>query len=283
MSSFDPRTTPARSDLAAAHLAGTIAAERYAEGSPVHLTVECADLRRTPSFDASVDTQVLYGETATLYDTRDGWAWVQLKSDNYVGYLPATALGEGETKPTYRVSVNRSFIYPRRDIKAPSSKAVPMGAGVTVKSIDGGFAEVDGGYIVASHLAPIEQNADDFVAIAEGFSGAPYLWGGKTALGIDCSGLVQIALAQAGIAFPRDTDLQQNAPGQPLAIETVHKNLRRGDLVFWKGHVGIMRDEATLLHANAHHMLVASEPLAEARRRILAKGAGDITALKRVL
>ncbi len=283
MSNFDLRTTPARSDLAAAHLEGAISAERYVEGRPMHLTVECADLRRTPSFDASVDTQVLYGETATLYDTRDGWAWVQLKSDNYVGYLPSTALAKGEIEPTHRVWVKRSFIYPRRDIKAPSFKAVPMGAGVNVKAIDGVFAEVDGGYVVASHLAPIEQKAGDFVAIAEGFSGAPYLWGGKTALGIDCSGLVQIALAQAGLTSPRDTDLQERALGKPLAIDMAEKDLKRGDLVFWKGHVGIMRDAAVLLHANAHHMLVASEPLAEARRRILAKGAGDITALKRVL
>jgi cell wall-associated NlpC family hydrolase len=283
MSSFDPRTTPARSDLAAAHLAGTIAAPRYVEGQPMHLTVECADLRRTPSFDASVDTQVLYGETATLYDTCDGWSWVQLKSDNYVGYLPSTALGEGEIEPTHRVWVKRSFIYPRRNIKAPSFKAVPMGAGVNVKAIDGIFAEVDGGYVVASHLVPTDQKADDFVAIAEGFSGAPYLWGGKTALGIDCSGLVQIALAQAGVSSPRDTDLQQEGLGKPLSIDMAEKDLRRGDLVFWKGHVGIMRDAALLLHANAHHMLVESEPLAEARRRILAKGAGDITALKRVL
>ncbi len=172
MSSFDPRTTPARSDLAAAHLAGTISAPRYVEGRPMHLTVECADLRRTPTFDASMDTQVLYGEAATLYDARDGWAWVQLKSDKYVGYLPSTALGEGEIEPTHRVWVKRSFIYPRRDIKAPSFKAVPMGAGVNVKAIDGVFAEVDGGYVIASHLAPIGEKVDDFVVIAEGFSGA---------------------------------------------------------------------------------------------------------------
>ncbi|HEY1735168.1 MAG TPA: C40 family peptidase [Methylovirgula sp.] len=283
MNSFDPRTTPARADLAAAHLAGKIPAERYVEGRLVHLTVECVDLRPRPSFDASVDTQVLYGETATLYDTSDGWAWVQLASDNYVGYLPANLVGEDAIAPTHRVAVKRSFIYPRRDIKVPTDKAVPMGAGLRVKNIDGGFAEIDDGYVIASHLVPIGDKASDFVTVAESFDGAPYLWGGKTVLGIDCSGLVQIALAQSGIPFPRDTDLQQRGPGQSLPLEAAANDLRRGDLVFWKGHVGIMRDAATLLHANAHHMLVASEPLAEARQRILAKGAGDITALKRLI
>jgi cell wall-associated NlpC family hydrolase len=283
MNTFDPRTTPARPDLAAAHLAGKVEAARFVEGRPMHLGVELAELRAKPSLEASVDTQVLFGEPATLYDAQDGWAWVQLETDRYVGYLPFAALAEGFVTPTHVVRVNRTFVYPRPDIKAPSDAGLSLGARLRVESTEGNFARLaDGGYIFAQHLMPYGEKAADFVAVAEALAGAPYLWGGKSLLGIDCSGLVQVALAQAGVGSPRDTDLQQKALGTPLPIAAAEKELRRGDLVFWKGHVGIMRDRSMLLHANAHHMLVASEPLREARARILAKGAGDITALKRL-
>lgn len=283
MNDFDPRTTPARADLAAAHLTGKVDATRFVEGRAMHLCVELTDLRHRPSLAASVDTQVLFGEPVTLYDARDGWAWVQLETDRYVGYLPLAALAEGFTTPTHVVRVNRTFIYPRPDIKAPAGAGLALCASVTVESTHGGFARLaDGGYVIAHHLVPRGERIEDFVAVAEALTGAPYLWGGKSSLGIDCSGLVQVALARAGIESPRDTDLQQRALGTPLPVESAEKDLRRGDLVFWKGHVGLMRDEKMLLHANAHHMLVASEPLAEARARILAKGGGDITALKRL-
>lgn len=287
MSDFDPRTTPARPDLAAAYLTGKVDARQFVEGRPMHLSVELADLRAKPSREASVDTQVLFGEPITLYEARDGWAWVQLEIDRYVGYLPTTTLAEGFIEPTHVVRVNRSFIYARPDIKAPTGTGLSLCASVHVEGMEGNFARLaDGGrvigYVIAQHLMRRDETVEDFVAVAEALTGAPYLWGGKTLLGIDCSGLVQVALARAGIASPRDTDLQQRALGTPLPIETAEQGLRRGDLVFWKGHVGVMRDEKMLLHANAHHMLVASEPLAEARARILAKGAGDITALKRL-
>ena len=283
MSDFDPRTTPARADLAAAHLAGKVDARRFVEGRPMHLCVELADLRHKPSFEASVDTQVLFGEPITLYDARDGWAWVQLETDRYVGYLPLAALAEGFNEPTHVVRVNRTFIYPRPDIKAPADTGLSLCASVGVEGREGNFARLaGGGYVIAHHLMLCGERIEDFVAVAEALTGAPYLWGGKSWLGIDCSGLVQVALARSGVVSPRDTDLQERALGTPLPIEAAEKDLRRGDLVFWKGHVGVMRDEKILLHANAHHMLVASEPLAEARSRILAKGAGDITALKRL-
>lgn len=283
MNEFDPRTTPARPDLAAAHLAGKINAPRYVEGRPMHLSVELVDLRSKPSREASVDTQVLFGETVRLYDASDGWAWVQLDADRYVGYLPLASLAEGSVKPTHVVRVNRTFIYPRADIKAPTGSGLSLGASVTIEGAEGSFSRLaDGGYVISHHLMPSHEKVADFVAVAEALTGAPYLWGGKSCLGIDCSGLVQIALAQSGVESPRDTDLQQRALGSALPIEAAEKGLRRGDLVFWKGHVGVMRDEKILLHANAHHMLVASEPLAEARARILAKGAGDIAALKRL-
>jgi cell wall-associated NlpC family hydrolase len=280
---FDPRTTPARPNLAAAHLAGKVNATRFVEGRAMHVAVELTDLHRAPDPDAPVDTQILFGENLVLYDMQDGWGWVQLAGDDYVGYVAMSALAEGEAYATHRVTANRTFIYPRPDIKAPVLAALPLGAEVEVIGADGNFARLaSGGFVIALHLMRADETADDFVAIAEGFHGTPYLWGGKSGLGIDCSGLVQIALGQIGIAAPRDTDLQQAALGVSVPIKAAEDGLQRGDLIYWKGHVGIMRDAETLLHANAHHMLVASEPLSVPRARILSKGAGDIAAIKRL-
>lgn len=279
----DPRLTPARADLAAAHLRGIVEAPRFVEGRPMHLRVEIADLRRAPSLELPIDTQILFGETVTLYDEDEGWAWVQLMSDSYVGYMSREALAEGPAAPTHRIKVNRTFIYPAANMKQPVVGALTRGARVAVATQTGDFAQIaSGGFVFAAHLDTLATSAPDFVAVAEDFVGSPYLWGGKSNLGIDCSGLVQVALAEAGIAAPRDTDLQQAALGESLPVDAALGHLRRGDLVFWKGHVGIMRDPEILLHANGHHMLVSFEPLAEARARIRQKGAGEITAIKRI-
>ena len=283
MTKFDPRLTPARPDLAAAHLRGKIEAARFVEGKRMHLRSETADLRRTPFPDTPIDTQVLFGETLTLYDEHEGWAWVQLASDDYVGYLSRDALAEGESAPTHRVVVNRTFVYPAADMKLPIQGALPRDAAVCVSETNDDFVRlVGGGFVFTAHLAPCAHTAADFVAVAEDYLGSPYLWGGKTSLGIDCSGLVQIAFAAADHAAPRDTDLQEAALGHALPVDEKLEHLQRGDLVFWKGHVGIMRDPRTLLHANGHHMFVASETLAEARARIQQKGAGEITSIKRL-
>lgn len=249
----------------------------------MHVTIELADLRQRPSPEAALETQILYGEDLTLYETQEGWGWVQLAGDRYVGYVALGTLSEGEAQATHKIMVNRSFIYPRPDIKAPVLAALPLGAAVRVKHMAGEFAALaEGGFIFARHLAARDEKAADFVVVAEGLLNAAYLWGGKSSLGLDCSGLVQIALTQAGIAAPRDTDLQEQALGAPVSLDAASGGLNRGDLVFWKGHVGVMREAETLLHANAHHMLVASEPLAAARARIRDAGGGEITAIRRI-
>ncbi len=283
MTAFDPRLTPARDDLAAAHLQGVVAAERYADGRKMTVMSAVADLRRSPSHDAPIDTQALLGECVTLYEEEEGWGWVQLARDGYVGYVSTGALVDGTPQATHRVAVNRTFVYPWRDMKLPVLDVVPLGALLRARKVEGGFAQVaDAGYVVADHLVPLDETCADFVAVAERLLHAPYLWGGKTSLGIDCSGLVQLSLGEAGILAPRDTDLQEKALGLDLAFDESLAGLGRGDLVFWRGHVGIMRDEATLLHANAHYMLVASEPLREARDRIRAKAGAPITSIKRL-
>ncbi len=280
----DPRLTPARPDLAAAHLRGEFEAARYVTGRPMHVRVGIADLRREPSASARLDTQALHGEEVMLYEQRNGWAWVQLAGDGYVGYLLADALAEGPGKTTHRIFVSRSFVYSAADMKAPVLAALPLGARVNVEDEEGGFARLAaGGFVFAPHLKPAAgENPKDFVAVAEGFLGSPYLWGGKSSLGIDCSGLVQIALGATGIAAPRDTDLQERALGVALPVRGELEDLRRGDLVFWKGHVGMLRDAQTLLHANAHHMAVSSEPLALARDRVRQNGGGEIASIRRL-
>jgi cell wall-associated NlpC family hydrolase len=283
MNSFDPRLTPARPDLAAAYLRGKIAAADYVEGRALHVCVGTADLRHAPAPDAPLDTQALFGEEAMLYEDHEGFGWVQLARDGYVGYMSMVALAEGQIKPTHRVAVNRTFVYPGPDLKFSARDALPLGAAVRVRATTGGFAQIDdAAFIFADHLLAHGERPQDFVAVAERLLHAPYLWGGKTSLGIDCSGLVQISLDAAGIDAPRDTDLQEQALGMQVAVDTDLAGLRRGDLVFWRGHVGIMRNETTLLHANAHHMLVASEPLRLARDRILAKTSQPISAIKRL-
>jgi cell wall-associated NlpC family hydrolase len=279
--SFDRRFTPARPDLAAAHLRGHVEATIFVEGREMQIVAPIADVRSGPTPDASLDTQALRGERVTVYEEHEGWAWCQLERDSYVGYLPAHMLGRDPKEPTHRVAALRTFVYPAANMKVPPLEALPLGAEVAVED-EGDYVRVAGhGFIYARHLQPISQYEPDFVAVAERFAGAPYLWGGKTALGLDCSGLVQISLAAGGIAAPRDTDVQARKVGTEVPLDEP-LNLRRGDLVFWRGHVGIMCDAVTLLHANAHHMLVAREPFAEARARILAKSFGPVIAVRRL-
>lgn len=279
--SLDPRRNAFRPDLADARLRGIVEAKRFVEGAPRVVIAPATPLRRRPASDAPLDSEALHGERVTLFEARsDGWCWVQLNADQYVGYVEASALGEAGTAPTHRVCVPRTFVYPRADVKAPPLSWLPTGAQVAARAHDERFVVLEtGAFMIARHVAPLAATSGDFVAVAECFLHVPYLWGGKTGIGLDCSGLVQVALAAAGRPAPRDSDMQERELGVSINDDTA---LRRGDLVFWKGHVGVMRDADTLLHANGHHMQVASEPLAEARARILARDGGDITAIKRL-
>ncbi|MDO9440448.1 MAG: NlpC/P60 family protein [Beijerinckiaceae bacterium] len=279
MNLSDARRIPARPDLAAAHLEGLVTASEFVQGRRMRVVEEAVGLRARPGSDCSLDTQALFGERVTVYEIHEGWAWVQLEADSYVGYMPAVALDERLVAPTHRVGVPRTFVYPARTMKAPVNGGLPFGASVEVSALHGDFAELaEGGYVWRAHLQPLDHVADP-VSSAELFLRVPYLWGGKSFLGLDCSGLVQIALQSAGVAAPRDTDMQQAELGEELPAEAP---LRRGDLVFWKGHVGLMQDAATLLHANGHHMQVVSEPFDEACRRIAAKSYGAVTSRRRI-
>lgn len=276
---FDPRTTAARPDLAASHLRGQVTAARFVDGTLHEVRDESAPVRREPAPDASLDTEALKGEQVMVYETtEEGWCWGQLERDGYVGWLPANALAAPGPAPTHVVAAPRTLAFPGPSIKLPPVAAFSLGCRLTVLRSEGALAVTPSGYVPARHLTPVDEREPDFVAVAERFLGVPYLWGGKTSLGIDCSGLVQVALGAAGLACPRDSDMQERALGTAVAAGI--PDLRRGDLIFWKGHVAIVRDGATLLHANAFHMAVALEPIAGAVARIAA-GGGAISSVKR--
>jgi cell wall-associated NlpC family hydrolase len=278
MAAFDRRLTPARGDLAASYLRGQVDAARFVEGDRREVIAPTAPLRRKPSSEAPLETEALRGERVVVYDAAEGWAWVQLETDRYVGYMPEDVLGSVAAEPTHRIAATRTFVFPSASIKAPPREALPFGAHVAITRFDRGFAVLnDGGYVPAAHVAPLTVLESDPVDVAERFVGAPYLWGGKTSLGIDCSGLVQVALTACGIVCPRDSDMQEAALGAAVPLDEA----RRGDLMFWKGHVAMVRDASTLVHANAFHMAVAIEPIAAAIARIAATDQ-EVSSVKRL-
>jgi cell wall-associated NlpC family hydrolase len=279
----DPRVTPARPDLAAAHLAGRVEAERFAEAVEAMVCVPAAPVSDRPDGAAAMTSQLLFGERFAVYEAEGQWAWGQCSLDGYVGYVPRACLDDpaafGGAEPTHRVAAVSTHVYPEPGFKARPGAALPYGARVAVAGAENGFAALAaGGFVPEGHLAPLGTEADP-AAEAERLLGVPYLWGGRSSLGIDCSGLVQIVLQAAGRDCPRDSDQQEAALGRPLARG---ERPRRGDLVFWKAHVGVMLTGTRLLHANIHHMAVAAEPLAEAKARIAAKGEGPVTRIARL-
>jgi len=239
-------------------------------------------LRRKPSDDAPLDTELLYGEAVTVYDDDKGWSWLQNQIDGYVGYVRSTALGAIPGPPTHRVAALRSFVFPAPDLKTPPRDLLSLNAAVRVIGEHGAYSQLsDRNWIYTPHLVAEDQYGDDHAAIALRFQETPYLWGGRTSIGLDCSALVQLSLARCGINVPRDTDMQAAAIGTAIGYDGDEAVLQRGDLIFWKGHVGIWIDPDRFIHANATDMMVAFGPLAESSARIEAAGDGPVTAVRR--
>jgi len=271
----DHRVTPVRADLAAAHLKGQVDAPRYAEGKKFSIGAGRTALRMRPTDDAAQDSELLFGESFTVYDRANGWVWGQAANDLYVGYVRENALMTPFVAEA-NVTALMAPVFAAADLKTPVRELLPLNAAVPFKGRQGDYVKIaDGAWLHQRHLEPIGQT--DFVAVAKRFVGVPYVWGGKTAAGLDCSGLIQTALQAVGKAAPRDTDMMEKALGELTALSQV----RRGDLVFWKGHMGVMLDESRLLHANAFHMTVAIEPLDDAVARIKPT-AGAVTSVKRL-
>jgi len=264
----DPRLTPARDDLAAAYLRGRVTAERYVEGEDCTVTAPWTPLRGAPRPEAPQVSELLFGEDFTVYDWRTGWAWGQAGQDGYVGYLDATALRAGAPAPTHRVSTLFAHLYREPRLKVPATLCLPIGARLTLwaESDSGRYYRVEGpaeaaGWIAAGQVRALEDPVAEVTALAEQFLGAPYLWGGKTPAGLDCSALIQIPLLLAGFSAPRDSDLQRAAMELGLGEAVPRAQARRGDIAFFPGHVGLMLDAETLLHANATHMAVTRDRL----------------------
>lgn len=273
--SLDARRIPARPDLAAAHLKGRVEAGRYAEAVALAVAVPMAPLTARPDGTARLQTQLLYGERFAAYEKTGEWAWGQAGRDGYVGYVPSACLAPAGPEPTHRVAQPMTLVYPEPALKTRPVGWLSYGALVGAAAAEAGFAALaEGGFVPAPHLARREDAAADWVAEAERMLGAPYLWGGRTPAGLDCSALVQLALHAAGRDCPRDSDMQAAELGGTLDPGAAPE---RGDLVFWEGHVGIMLDPVRLLHCNAHHMAAAIEPLDVTRARILGAGEGPVT------
>ena len=261
MSDLDRRLNVFRPDLADARLAGRYAAAAFVEGVPARVRVGATPLHPRPERTAPQDTELLFGETVRRFELRDGWAWVQNDRDGYVGYCAADALAPEGAPATHAVAVPLTHLYATPDIKRAPAMALSLESRVAVASVEGSWAALaDGaGYIHADHLCALDRHADDPAAIAERLLDTPYLWGGKTSQGLDCSGLIQLALQRCGWETLRDSDMQADTAGRPIDPEGATP--RRGDLIFWPGHVGIMVDESRILHANATDMATRVWPL----------------------
>jgi len=277
--SWDPRLTPLRDGVASRSLEGVLPAEVYLDPRPMRCAVPAAAIRRAPDAAAEQVDQLLFGEVFDVIEEEEGgFLWGQAHRDGYTGFVEAAALAPPGPAATHRISAIRSYAFAGPSIKTRAQGPYSLNSLVTVEAVEGRLAKaVDAGWMAIEHLSPIGVFAADPAAVAERYLGAPYLWGGRESLGLDCSGLVQQALLACGRACPRDADMQQALGG-----EIDRADFGRGDLVFWKGHVAIGLDATRILHANAHHMAVAIEPLDAAIERIKAAGAGAPTAFRRI-
>ena len=274
MDSLDPRLNAFRPDLADARLAGKLPAAKFVAGTPAQIRMGAAALRPAPAETRSIDTELLYGEVVDVFERLDHWAWVQNRRDGYVGYLHEAALSDRPHDPTHRVRVLRTYIYPEPDLKAPPLHLVSLNSFLTIGDTErNGFALLaEGGWIHIRHIAPRGTVETDHCSVALRFVGTPYLWGGRTSLGLDCSALVQMSLAACGIEAPRDSDMQEKSVGREVVCDRDLSDLKRGDLVYWKGHCGIWIDPQTFIHANATDMAVTVRPL-----RLILKQIADAT------
>lgn len=274
----DPRRTPANARVAAEKLRGVVDAPSYNEGREARVTSPVVDLLR--SLGGARDRQLCLGEGVLIYEVHQNWAFIEATRDGYVGYVPARALGEMPER-THRVQARATHLYAEPDFKTQERLMLSFASLISVtEEANARFSKTGSGlFVPTTHLAPIGELETDPVDVAERLLGAPYLWGGNTAFGLDCSGLVQMACLACGIACPGDADMQEEELGVTLPEDT---NLQRGDLLFWEGHVAWVADAETLIHANAHHMAVAFEPLQEAINRIEDQGDGPVTSRKRL-
>ncbi len=281
---LDRRFHAVRDDLAAQALKGRVAVPAFAPGRRCQVRWGAVAVRREPRPDAAVDTEALYGERAILYDEADGWAWVQLINDHYVGYVPTAALSTEVHAPTHRVAAILAIVYAKASALSQLVRHVPFNAAVSVTGVEGAFAELaGGGFIGREHLVALDETAGDFVATAVRFTGVPYRFGGKSAFGVDCSGLVQNAFNAAGMNLPRDSDVQYRCLSGAQSCRWLGAEvggLRRGDIAIWSDHIGLLGADGMLVHATATRMAVVSEPFEAVLARTTSQGSQFLGAVR---
>ena len=275
----DRRRWPCNGRVASVALMGRAEAERFVEGTVRCIAHPIADLRARPG--GPRDRQMLLGELVRVYEMRQGWAFIEAARDGYTGYLKESDLEAlpAEGAPDHVVAVPATHLYTEADLKSPDITHLSLGARVKVEDFEGKWARTSHGHVFARHLRPLLEPVADPVAVAESLIGTPYLWGGNSRDGIDCSGLVQAGCLMAGIACPGDSDMQSRELGHPLPEGAPYQ---RGDLIFWKGHVAWVTDPTTLIHANGNDMAVAYEGITEAIARIEDAGEGPVTQRRRL-
>jgi hypothetical protein len=274
---LDPRLNAFRPELADARLRGRVESQVFAEGSLMRVLANAAPLKRSPDMEAPLDSEVVRGEVVRVFgDTSDGWSFGQCQADSYVGFIPTQVLGGLEPQPTHRVTALCTFLSPAADLKLPPRGPLVIGSQIAVE----GETRTRGtlyrllyggeGAVVDVDVEPIDTPLPtDFVEMAERFVNTPYLWGGRTSLGVDCSGFVQLSLALTGRSAPRDTDLQAKMLGRPVD-GGVDGQLERGDIAIWPGHALIVRDRDSVIHSSGQHMRVLIEPMRDALARLRA-------------
>lgn len=274
---LDRRVNAIRGDLADIALAGKYFAPHYSCPQTFSLVATRAAMRSKPDHGSTAVSELLQGELFQAIDVAGGWAWGFSAHDHYVGYIPAAALGK-PLEPTHLVSASAALVFAEANIKSPEVSLLPMGS-LVAGAVEGAFLKTSGGFIHLRHLSSMGEIDNDPVMIAETLTGSPYLWGGRSSFGLDCSGLVQLCLARCGIAAPRDTDMQMAALGEEIGSDDA---LQRGDIIFFPGHVGFMADGDNLIHANAYWMQVTTEPLADVVARLADGHAQPLLARKRI-
>ncbi len=281
---FDTRITPVRNDLAADWLRDQVKAERYEVGAPRTVTRDGAALRFSPDRSAGLESQLIYGEIFQVYEERNGWCWGQNLTDNYVGYVSAADLARDVPAPDHQVAALHCHLYTEPDLKRPTAGIISMSARVRVVDVEGRFCRIASGHWLHSrHLVSLDSSTQDVIGTALKFIGVPYLWGGRTTQGLDCSSLVQMALAMALLPAPRDTDLQEAGLGTAVTMDDPQdlSRLEEGDLVFFPGHVGLFVDDWRFLHANAFDMQVSLHGFSDVLDRARSENAG-VTSIQRV-